>query len=103
VRLRIWTPGEVYALGVRTDLETAGSVLGVGRTVAHELARRGEFPVRVLRLGRRYVVPTADLIEVLGLPPPDVRTGSPAREPDATKPATKTELGSPDDGTLRAC
>ncbi len=48
---------------------TAGSVLGVGRTLAHELARRGDFPVPVLRLGMRYVVPVAPLLELLGLAP----------------------------------
>ncbi len=48
---------------------TAGSVLGIGRTSAHELARRGVFPVKVLRLGTRYVVPVAPLLELLGLAP----------------------------------
>jgi hypothetical protein len=31
------------------DLLTAAAVLGLGRTKAYELARRGEFPVRILR------------------------------------------------------
>lgn len=66
--MKVWTEGEIRGLGVRTDLVTAGSVLGIGRTVSHELARRGEFPVPVLRLGRRYVVPTAPLLALLGLP-----------------------------------
>lgn len=66
---RVWTADEVRALGVRTDLVTAGSVLGLGRTVAHELARRHAFPVPVLRIGTRYVVPTASLLELLGIDP----------------------------------
>ncbi len=66
---RVWTAEEVIALGVRTDLVTAASVLGIGRTVAHELARRGTFPVPVLRLGARYVVPVAPLLALLGLSP----------------------------------
>lgn len=67
---RAWTEEEVRALGVRTDLVTAGAVLGVGRTKAHEMAREGTFPVPVLRLGRVYVVPTAGLLAVLGLTEP---------------------------------
>jgi hypothetical protein len=67
VTARTWTLEEVRALGVRTDLVTAASVLGIGRTSAHELARAGTFPVPVLRLGRRYVVPVAPLLRLLGV------------------------------------
>jgi hypothetical protein len=49
------------------DLATAGRALGIGRTKAYELARTGEFPCRVLRLGNVYRVPTAFLRELLGL------------------------------------
>jgi hypothetical protein len=45
---------------------TACRACGLGRTRGFELAKRGEFPVRVLRLGRRYSVPTAELIRHLG-------------------------------------
>lgn len=45
---------------------TAAGFLGIGRTTAYELARRGEFPVRVLRVGHRFRVVTADLRELLG-------------------------------------
>ncbi|MGI8613720.1 MAG: hypothetical protein ACR2KL_07260 [Nocardioidaceae bacterium] len=62
-----WTAEQLRALGVRTDLVTAASVLGIGRTTAHELARRDAFPVPVLRLGRRYVVPVAPVLRLLGL------------------------------------
>ncbi len=62
-----WTADRIRALGVRTDLVTAGSVLGIGRTKAHEMARHKTFPVQVLRLGHRYVVPVAGLLDVLGL------------------------------------
>lgn len=67
---RVWSAEEVVALGVRTDLVTAASVLGIGRTVAHEHARRGTFPVPVLRVGARYVVPVAPLLALLGITPP---------------------------------
>lgn len=69
MRRSIWTAEQVLALGVRTDLVTAGSVLGLGRTAAHQLARAGAFPIPVLRLGARYVVPTAPLLALLGIAP----------------------------------
>lgn len=62
---RVWSVEQVRALGVRTDLVTAGQVLGIGRTVAYDLARRGEFPVPVVRVGRKYLVPVAALLELL--------------------------------------
>jgi hypothetical protein len=65
-RRRIWTPDQVRALGMTTDLETAASVIGIGRTLAYDLARTGDFPVRLLRLGRRVLVPVAALLEYLG-------------------------------------
>ncbi|MCD2117093.1 MULTISPECIES: helix-turn-helix transcriptional regulator [Rhodococcus] len=62
-----WTEREVRDLGVRTDLVTAASVIGISRPYAYELAKRGEFPAPVLRLGRKYVVPVAGLLAVLGI------------------------------------
>ena len=59
--------GELLALPVSVDLLTAGRALGVGRTTAYELARRGEFPTPVLRLGTRYRVNRADLLRALGV------------------------------------
>ena len=64
---RVWSVGDVRALGVRTDLVTAGEILGIGRTVAHQLARQGTFPTTVLRVGHKYVVPVAPLLELLGV------------------------------------
>jgi hypothetical protein len=49
------------------DIVTAARVLGCGRTLAYQLAQQGNFPCRVLRVGRRYLVVTADLLAVLGL------------------------------------
>lgn len=39
-------------------IERAGEILGIGRSTAYELLRRGEFPVRVVPIGRRRMVPT---------------------------------------------
>jgi len=63
-----WTEADVRSLGVRTDLETAcAAVLGIGRTKSYELARLGELPFPVLRVGSRIVVPVAPLLRLLGL------------------------------------
>jgi hypothetical protein len=56
----------VRQLGLTTDVATAGAVLGIGRTKAYELAKNGEFPVPLLRVGRRYLVPTQGLLSLLG-------------------------------------
>jgi len=61
-------PLDLSTLGPTLDIPTAARLLGCGRSLAYELARRDQFPCRVLRLGRRYVVPTADLLRALGLP-----------------------------------
>jgi predicted DNA-binding transcriptional regulator AlpA len=47
------------------DLPVAGARLGISRNHSYELARKGEFPVRVLKLGRRYVVVKAELDALL--------------------------------------
>lgn len=66
------TPAEILALAKSTpttNIPTACAVLGIGANLGYDLASRGEFPVRVLRLGRRLLVPTADLLAVLGISP----------------------------------
>jgi excisionase family DNA binding protein len=64
------TRAELLALPVVVDVPTAARALGLGRSTAYELARRGEFPCRVLRVGSSYRVPTAGLMRVLGIEPP---------------------------------
>ena len=49
------------------DLMTAAAVLGMGRTKAYELARTGQFPVAVIRIGTSYRVPVSGLLELLGI------------------------------------
>ena len=72
---KTWTRADVEALGVVTDVPTAGAVLGLSRGVSYDLARRGELPVRVLRLGARLRVPVADLLAVLDPAASPVPTG----------------------------
>ncbi len=62
---------ELLALPATVNLATAARALGCGRSLAYELARRDQFPCRVLRVGNRYLVPTAELLRLLGLDPAD--------------------------------
>jgi hypothetical protein len=64
---RVATFGDVAHLPVMVDLLTAARVLGIGRTTAYALARAGDFPCPVVRVGGAYRVPTAGLLGVLGL------------------------------------
>ncbi len=76
------TRDELLALPAVIDIVTAGRALGLGRTLAHDLARRGQFPVPVLRAGRVYRVPTAALLELLAIDTvPGQKTVGPARVP----------------------
>jgi predicted DNA-binding transcriptional regulator AlpA len=47
------------------SLTEAAQVLGIHRTTAWELWRRGEFPIRVLTLGSRHRVTKMDLARFL--------------------------------------
>jgi hypothetical protein len=63
----VWTIDAVRNLPATVDVETAGAILGIGRSKAYELAKANEFPVRVLRIGRRYLVPTNLILQLLGI------------------------------------
>jgi hypothetical protein len=61
------TVAEVLALPASTDIVTAGRALGISREASYDRAQDGTFPCSVLRVGHRWVVPTAGLRRVLGL------------------------------------
>jgi len=65
--VRVWTEQAVRALGMTTDVETAGEVLGIGRSKAYALAKAGEFPVKMVRIGRRYLVSVPALLRFVGV------------------------------------
>ena len=62
-----WPPERLRTLGPTTDLTTAAEILGISRSAAYKLARRGAFPVPLLRVGAIYRVPTAPLLAALHL------------------------------------
>jgi hypothetical protein len=71
---------ELRKLPPVVDLRTAAAVLDIGRTAAYELVRAGRWPTPILRLGGRIKVPTAPLLELLGVSTePDGDLPKPAR------------------------
>jgi hypothetical protein len=64
------TEAELLALPPAVDLATAGRAFGIGRTKAFELARAGEFPVKVLKVGHKYRVPRTAILAALDVTPP---------------------------------
>lgn len=61
------TPEELDELGVSTDLQTAARAMNISKSAAYAAAKTGTFPCRVIRIGSRYVVPTAELRALLGV------------------------------------
>jgi hypothetical protein len=78
----VWTEHRIRALGAITDLPTAGAVFGLGRAMSYELARTGQFPVPIIRVGSRFKVPVAGILTTLGLPATSDLTGAAARSVD---------------------
>jgi len=67
---QVWTEADIRALGVRMDGVLACKIVyDVERTRAYELLAAGDVDFRVLRRGRRYIVPTIDVLRLLGLEP----------------------------------
>jgi excisionase family DNA binding protein len=61
------TRDDLLALPPTIGVATAARALGCSRGFVYGLLRRGEFPCRILRLGNKYLVPTAELLRVLGM------------------------------------
>ncbi len=59
--------GLLLEAGPTVDLPFANSALGISRAHGYALAQRGNYPVKVLKLGCSYRVITADLLNVLGI------------------------------------
>lgn len=72
------TLAELPALPLMVDVSTAARALGFSRSTGYELARRGDFPCRVLHVGSSYRVPTAELLRVLGIDLTELSPGFPA-------------------------
>jgi excisionase family DNA binding protein len=63
-------------------IEAAGEMLGIGRSLAYQAARRGEIPT--IRLGRKLLVPLGRLEQMIGPIESDGPAGNPAEREDAS-------------------
>jgi hypothetical protein len=64
-----WTHEAIRGLGATTDLPTVGSIFGVSRWRAYQMAHTGEWEqigVRVVTIGAKYRVVVRSILEVLG-------------------------------------
>lgn len=71
------TPAEATAeilAATAVNLKVACTAMGINPATGSRLLAKGEFPVPVIRMGARVVVPTTPLREILHLD----RTGGPA-------------------------
>ena len=83
-----WTPEAIRALGPTTDLPTLGSILGVSRWKAYQMAQAGEWDqvgIRIVPIGAKYRVAVQSILEVLGYSDtPGAGTGT-GHEPSAPR------------------
>lgn len=86
------TADEVRAWPVTVDLPTAGRCFGIGRDASYRLAAGGDFPVPVLRVGRRLVVVRAALLAKLGIDPSS-HTSETAENPDGATVPERAQAG----------
>lgn len=56
---------ELAGLPALLNVPDAARVLGIGRSLAYELVRRGEWPTEVLRIGKLIRIPSAPLLRLL--------------------------------------
>ncbi len=58
---------ELRAAGPTIPLGLANRALGISKGHGYALAKRGEYPVRLLKLGGAYRVVTSELLALLGV------------------------------------
>ncbi len=56
---------DFQSLPLTLTVEEAGELLGISRQSAYRAASAGQLPV--IRIGRRLIVPTAELLGLLGV------------------------------------
>jgi excisionase family DNA binding protein len=63
-----WDPRQLGQLPALLRVEQAGELLGLSRSAAYRAAASGDLPT--IRFGRRLYVPTARLLDLIGLAVP---------------------------------
>lgn len=84
------TDDEIRSLPVLLTVPEAGRVLGVGRTLAYQLVRRGEWPTAVIRVGSQIRIPKNPLLELMGFSPTSPTTPPAHLSRSTIKAAVKT-------------
>ncbi|QOV97238.1 MerR family transcriptional regulator [Rhodococcus pyridinivorans] len=64
---KAWTAEELRAQGLTVPARVAFEAAGIGETHGYRLAKSGELPFEVLKIGRKYRVPVASLLKCLGI------------------------------------
>jgi predicted DNA-binding transcriptional regulator AlpA len=75
--MTVYSITELKELPPTLDVPTAARILGLSRTKAYQLAKTGDFPCRVLKIGHSYRVPTLGLLRLLEMRPPSRNTSRP--------------------------
>lgn len=68
-RKRVVTVADLLTGPPAVSLATAANALDLGIDKARNMVQNGTFPVRVLRMGRTYRVPTSELLKLVGIDP----------------------------------
>lgn len=68
------TLDEVRTWGATCSVVAAGRSLGMSRNTAYSAIKAGTFPVRVIHIGGRYRVATAELVALLDAPAQNAST-----------------------------
>ena len=63
------TLDEIRSWPSTVDPATAASAVGISRSYAYELVKRGEFPAKVIRVGGKPRVVTASILALLSADP----------------------------------
>lgn len=61
------TVDEIRTWGATVDVPAGCAVFGISDSHGYELIKRGEFPARVIKVGRRYRLVTASILAALGV------------------------------------
>jgi hypothetical protein len=77
----VMTRAELLALPAAVDVPTAARALNVSRAQAYLLIRHDRWPTPVVRMGRLIKIPTAPILDLLGIDPNKAPTVPAPRRP----------------------
>lgn len=84
---------EVLDLPVAISLDDANRALGLGRSNGYAMAKTGEYPLPLLRLGRKYRCKRSDLLRLLDITDPEAAPPVAPQRPQLTVLKPQGDLG----------